>query len=145
MIVTPRGVIRCMTCDGRFTMDGTLAKDPSGAVRGVSFGDPNAVHICKGGKFLTMVICFDSALRSCRESEPRRRRSASGSGFAKPGECGLHCRGSVSPGCACPVCKGANHGELRLAKPADPGALDTLYGGIEAAKPRGDWPGRKST
>ena len=133
-----RFVVRCVVCGGAWVEETDTKLDALTHVR-LTVGHP-----CPDATFVAESIGYDSTLRSCRTGELANEIGI-GLRRPKPGECGVHCRGSVSPVCACPVCKGAHHGELRLAKPAEPGALDTLYDGIEAAKPRGDWPGRKST
>lgn len=81
--------------------------------------------------------------RHCRMDEPPQIPPASRAD--RDGQCSWNCRGSYSWHCHCP-CMGERHGENHLWDPDERAkSLDALYGGIERAKPRGDWKGRKST
>jgi hypothetical protein len=83
----------------------------------------------------------------CRENEPRQIPPASRENGLVD-ECSWNCRGSYSWNCYCP-CAGKHHGENHLWDAGDRGEgkrdVNEIMDQIQRAKPRGDWPGRKST
>ena len=106
-----RFVVRCVVCGGAWVEETDTKLDALTHVR-LTVGHP-----CPDATFVAESIGYDSTLRSCRTGElANEYRDRAPPPEARRSVRSVHCRGSVSPVCACPVCKGAHHGELRLCE-----------------------------
>jgi hypothetical protein len=137
---TPRDryVAHCERCHLRMMLDG---KDPSKAIEAFDHS------FCLGaGNFTVQRVMWRKKVRAkdtCRMAE---RIYSPRLPDPRPGECSWMCRGSLSPICVCDGCQGAQHGAVQVIDPlAPPANITALAERIQRARPRGDWPGRKST
>jgi len=149
MIVLEKCLVRCECGFQWFSADRQAAERAVAIHRETcaTWGQSDRVPIPDDGATILNVLVWQDPAHHCRENEPPQIPPPSRAD--RDGKCSWNCRGSYSWNCYCP-CLGERHGANHVWDPDERAkaiekAIEDIYSKIERAKPRGDWPGRKST